>query len=136
MQSETCRNNMNVPRTVTLATSLIVALACATVPKSSTTPTCETIPDTAHITYEGGDGRSYAGAVIIRGARSPGAAVTAERQWLDQHYPGYTVVGGARDVDPVGASRSRVFSTVRVAFADGSTFAIVFDISEVENACQ
>ena len=41
------------------------------------------------ITYSGGNGHSYAKAVIINGAQNHSEAVQAIRDWLTEHYPKY-----------------------------------------------
>jgi hypothetical protein len=108
---------------------------CAVAQKPTSEPTCEVTPESLNlITYAGGTGKGYEDAVIIRGAQCMRQAVAAKRRWLDEHYPGYTVVGGARDVDPVGRTTTRVFSTVRVSLPDGATTGVIFDVTETEGA--
>jgi len=49
----------------------------------------------ADVTYAGGNGTSCDEAVIILGAGSELEGVFAEYVWLDEHYPGYDVLGQA-----------------------------------------
>lgn len=118
-----------------IMSTVLYSHGCAVAPKPASEPTCEVTQETLNqITYSGGTGKGYEDAVIIRGAGCMRQAVAAERRWLDEHYPGYTVVGGGRDVDPVGLPTTRVFSTLRVALPDGATVVVIFDVSGVEGA--
>ena len=126
---------MTRPAILFVMLAAVFSHGCAAGPKPASEPTCDVTQETLNqISYAGGTGRGYEDAVIVRGARCMRQAVEAERRWLDEHYPGYTVVGGARDVSPVGRATTRVFSTLRVALPDGATVVVIFDVSEVEGS--
>ena len=76
------------------------------------------------VKYGGGDGSSYASAVLVSKARNIFGCVAAQYAWLDAHYPGYEFLmhaGGEKD--------GRSYSVISFSF-EGKAREVYFDISE------
>jgi hypothetical protein len=74
--------------------------------------------------YSGGDGSSPNEAVIIKKAKYHEALVSAERTWMEEHYPGYEKQSQA--LLSLGGKNYDVF-TIRTKLSDKKVY---FDITD------
>jgi hypothetical protein len=79
----------------------------------------------APLTYSGGDGSSYAQAVVIKNAHHEEIGVPAERAWLEQRYPGYDK--GEQSEMTVNGKQ---FDLIEFTTATGEHKSVYFDITD------
>ena len=108
-----------MPRSLALATVLVgLVVGCGT-------------PAVSQIVFEGGDGLTCKRPIEIRGAKTTLAGVEAQRQWLKEHYLGFTKRGqrllGTTDGD-------LYFDLITIVTQDGRELEICFDITDYWNA--
>lgn len=75
------------------------------------------------ISYAGGDGSSFAKAVVIKGGNEE-TGVHAEYAYLDRHYPGYQ-----KGSQGVFNKKKRVYDQLEFTTARGDKKTIYFDIT-------
>ncbi len=80
---------------------------------------------TASLAYSGGDGSSYAQAIVIKGAKDEEAGVAAERAWLEQRYPGFD-----KGRQSLMSSDGKNFDLIEFTTASGEHRSVYFDISD------
>ncbi|HEY7374370.1 MAG TPA: hypothetical protein VIF57_19560 [Polyangia bacterium] len=77
------------------------------------------------IAFEGGDGLSCEGRVVIRGARGEQQGIAAEYAWLRRRYPGHKVTGQS-----LGDCQQRAADIMSIRTADGREVEVHFDIGD------
>lgn len=79
----------------------------------------------AGISFDGGDGLSCEGRVVIRGATGEQQGVAAEYAWLRGRYPGNKVTGQS-----LGECQQHPTDIMSIRTADGRDVEVHFDISD------
>lgn len=79
------------------------------------------------IRFEGGDGSSFATAILIKGAANEGEGVAAERTYVVLRHPDWD----PREIDTaLMEDNGRTYDLSRFRGRDGVQHALYFDISE------
>jgi len=78
----------------------------------------------APLTYSGGDGSSYAQAVVIKNARHEEIGVPAERAWLEQRYPRYD-----KEEQALMTVNGKQYDLIKFTTATGEHKSVYFDIT-------
>src|SRR5262245_60179389 len=76
------------------------------------------------IVFDGGDGLSCEGRVVIRGASGEQQGIAAEYAWLRGHYPGHKVTRQS-----LGECQQQATDSMSIRTADGREVDVHFDIS-------
>jgi hypothetical protein len=77
------------------------------------------------IRYRGGDGSSCEEAVIILGAATEISGIFAEYDWLDQHYPGATVLDQS-----LATCNGEHVDILQIRTASGRAIDVYFNITD------
>ncbi|TLY50796.1 MAG: adenosylhomocysteinase [Gammaproteobacteria bacterium] len=92
----------------------------ATQTRDNATPS--TAPSSSRITFAGGDGSTIEKAVVIVGANEM-TGVSAEYDWIERHYPGYT-----RKNQAVASENGKMFDLLEIEVS-GKKKTLYFDIT-------
>ena len=86
---------------------------------------CASGPSYNKPTFVGGNGLTFNSPVIILGAKNLAQGFAAEKQWLDEHFPGATKTG--QEYVPIADRRFDIFD---LTTADGRTVHVYFDVTD------
>ena len=79
------------------------------------------------VSYAGGDGASFAGAILIKGARNESEGVAAERTYVVKFHPDWN----PREIDTALMSdNGRDYDLSHFRGRDGAEHVLYFDITE------
>jgi len=120
---------MRYPRTAVDAAAAIFALAVAASGVTSARPALaqSSGASATAISYGGGDGASFAQAILIKGARNESDGVAAERTYVVKFHPDWN----PREIDTALMSdNGHDYDLSRFRGRDGAEHVLYFDITE------
>ena len=117
------------PRALAYAAATILAVAVATCGVDITHPALaqSSVASASTVSYAGGDGASFAQAILIKGARSEMEGVAAERAYVVKFHADWD----PREVDTaLMENGGRDYDLSRYRGRDGAEHVLYFDITE------
>ena len=117
------------PRAIARAAISVIALAVAACGAGFARPALAQTSRTpaSAISYAGGDGASFAGAILIKGARSESDGVAAERAYVVKFHADWD----PREIDTaLMENGGRDYDLSRFRGRDGAEHVLYFDITE------
>ena len=117
------------PRALAYAATTILAVAVATCGVDITHPALaqSSVASASTVSYAGGDGASFAQAILIKGARSEMEGVAAERAYVVKFHADWD----PREVDTaLMENGGRDYDLSRYRGRDGAEHVLYFDITE------